>query len=158
MAHGDTRLIPLELQETILPFRVESFSLRQDSAGPGKFRGGLGFSKHYLIMAPCFLQTNLDRTKFPPWGVLGGKDGKPGRVVVTKKSGETKTVCKAKGYKLETGDRVALETGGGGGYGSPAERALALIQRDLDRGYVSHAAAEKDYGVAIDKNGRASRA
>lgn len=158
MAHGDTRLIPLELQETILPIRVESFSLRQDSAGPGKFRGGLGFSKNYLITEPCFLQTNLDRTKFPPWGVLGGKDGQPGRVVVTKvKDGSVAIVCKAKGYKIEAGDRVALETGGGGGYGAPAERDLKLVQRDLDRGYVSPTAAERDYGVTIDKEGRASR-
>src|SRR5262249_6301243 len=43
MAHGDTRIIPLELQECYLPVRFEEFSLRQDSAGAGKFRGGLGF-------------------------------------------------------------------------------------------------------------------
>jgi N-methylhydantoinase B len=157
MAHGDTRLIPLELQETLLPFRVESFSLRQDSAGAGKFRGGLGFSKHYVILEPCLLQTNLDRTKFPPWGVLGGKEGTPGRVTVFKKNGKTEVVCKAKGYKLEAGDKVVLETGGGGGYGPPAERDLALIQRDLDRGYISRETAARDYGITVDESGRAGR-
>ena len=155
MAHGDTRLIPLELQETILPFRIESFTLRQDSGGAGKFRGGLGFSKHYAILAPCLLQTNLDRTKFPPWGVLGGRDGQSGQVVVTKaKTGKVETVNKAKGYKLEAGDKVALETGGGGGYGDPRERDHGLIEADLERGYVSRAAAERDYGVKIDGNGK----
>ena len=158
MAHGDTRLIPLELQESILPFRVESFYLRQDSGGAGKFRGGLGFSKVYKIIEPCLLQTNLDRTKCAPWGVLGGKEAKPGQVVVIKgATGERSIVCKAKGYKLAAGDTVILETGGGGGYGPPAERDTALIQRDLDRGYVSPDAACRDYGVTIDSAGRVRR-
>ena len=78
MAHGDTRIIPLELQESLMPFRIEEFSLREDFAGAGKFRGGLGFRKRYRILRPCLLGTNLDRTKFPPWGVQGGKEAKPG--------------------------------------------------------------------------------
>ena len=73
MAHGDTRIIPLELQETYLPMRIEEFSLREDSGGAGKFRGGLGLPQELPHAGPeCGLQTNLDRTKFPPWGVQGG--------------------------------------------------------------------------------------
>ena len=157
MAHGDTRLIPLELQESILPFRVDSFTLREDSGGAGKFRGGLGFRKVYRILSPCLLQTNLDRTKFPPWGVMGGKDALPGRVTVVRGgTGKSEIVCKAKGYKLEAGDIVTLETGGGGGYGDPRARDLALVARDLTRGYVTVEAAARDYGVRIE-NGRAVR-
>jgi N-methylhydantoinase B len=89
--------------------------------------------------------------------VRGGKDAQSGRVVVTRKSGETQIVSKAKGFKIEAGDQVVLETGGGGGYGAPAERDLAAIQRDLDRGYVSAEAAARDYGITIDSNGRARR-
>jgi N-methylhydantoinase B len=158
MAHGDTRLIPIELQESLMPFRIHEFTLRQDSAGPGKFRGGLGFRKVYQIMSPCLLQTNLDRTKFPPWGVLGGKPAKSGRVVVRKNGADKdEIVCKAKGYKLNAGDMVWLETGGGGGYGPPEERELAAIQRDLDRGYISREAAEHDYGVKLGADGRVQR-
>jgi len=158
MAHGDTRIIPLELQETYLPLRIEEFSLRQDSGGAGKFRGGLGFRKSYRMLAECGLQTNLDRTKFPPWGVQGGKEAQPGRFsVVDGRAGTKRAVEKEKGFRLAAGDLVCVETGGGGGYGPPRERALALIQRDLDAGYISVAAAERDYGVAVDANGQARR-
>jgi N-methylhydantoinase B len=158
MAHGDTRIIPLELQESLMPFRIEEFSLREDSAGAGKFRGGLGFRKRYRILRPCLLGTNLDRTKFPPWGVQGGKEAKPGRFILTKAGSTTEqSVEKENAYQLEPGDLVSVETGGGGGYGVPSERPLELIQRDLDGGYITRAAAERDYGVRIDANGKARR-
>jgi N-methylhydantoinase B len=158
MAHGDTRIIPLELQESLMPFRIEEFSLREDSAGAGQFRGGLGFRKKYRILAACNLGTNLDRTRCPPWGVQGGKEAKPGRFVVIKAAtGEEMIADKENDYQLEPGDIVCVETGGGGGYGRPAARALDLIQRDLDAGYVTRSAAERDYGVAIGSDGKLHR-
>jgi N-methylhydantoinase B len=158
MAHGDTRIIPVELQEASLPIRIEELSLRTDSGGAGTFRGGLGFRKTYRILAPCMMQTNLDRTRCPPWGVRGGKEAVPGRFTLRKDaSGERLPIGKEKGLALAPGDRVCVETGGGGGYGPPERRSLALIQRDLDAGYVSRAAAERDYGVKIGADGTARR-
>jgi len=158
MAHGDTRLIPLELQERLLPFRIESFALRADSGGAGKFRGGLGFEKKYRILEDCLLQTNLDRTDHPAWGVLGGKDALSGSVtVINEQTGKSTSMCKARGEELKAGELVILSTGGGGGYGPVEERDLALLQRDLDEGYVTRAAAESIYDVVIDANGRATR-
>jgi N-methylhydantoinase B len=158
MAHGDTRLIPLELQERLLPFRIESFSLRADSGGAGKFRGGLGFEKKYRILEDCLLQTNLDRTDHPAWGVLGGKDALSGSVtVINDTTGQATSMCKARGEELKAGELVILSTGGGGGYGPVEERDLALLQRDLDEGYITRAAAESIYNVVIDANGRATR-
>jgi N-methylhydantoinase B len=158
MAHGDTRIIPLELQEFWMPFRIEEFSLREDSGGAGQFRGGLGFRKTYRILAPCLLGTNLDRTLCPPWGVHGGKPAQAGRfTVVRAATGEQFAADKENDCRLEPGDLVCVETGGGGGYGRPGARALDLIQRDLDAGYVTRTAAERDYGVKIDANGTARR-
>jgi N-methylhydantoinase B len=158
MAHGDTRIIPLELQETYLPVRIEEFSLREDSGGAGEFRGGLGFRKRYYMLAPCGLQTNLDRTKFPPWGVQGGKEGQPGRfTLVEGATGRERPIEKEKGLQLKAGDVVKVETGGGGGYGTPRARTLERIQRDLDGGYISKAAAERDYGVTVGADGKARR-
>ncbi|HEY7300991.1 MAG TPA: hydantoinase B/oxoprolinase family protein [Xanthobacteraceae bacterium] len=158
MAHGDTRIIPLELQESLMPFRIEEFSLREDSGGAGKFRGGMGFRKKYRIVNPCLLGTNLDRTRCPPWGVAGGKDAKPGRFTLLR-AGTTEPVSveKENACRLAPGDLVSIETGGGGGWGLPAERSLDLIQRDLDARYVTPAAAEQDYGVHIGPDGHARR-
>jgi N-methylhydantoinase B len=146
MAHGDTRIIPVELQESMYPFRLEEFCLRQDSAGAGKFRGGLGFIKKYRLLGPCDLQAQFDRVKCPPWGVQGGKQAASGRITVLKKSGEKEIVHKSKAYPLQAGDAIIVETGGGGGYGSPLDRARELVARDLRRGYISAEAAARDYG------------
>lgn len=156
MAHGDTRIIPLELQEATLPIRIEEFSLRQDSGGSGTYRGGLGFRKIYRILKPCMLQTNLDRTKFPPEGVQGGKPVMAGGfTLIDGKTGERRSIGKEKGLALKPGDLVCVETGGG--YGPPRGRGIEAIQRDLDAGYISRAAAARDYGVTIDADGRAHR-
>src|SRR5712672_1990844 len=156
MAHGDTRIIPLELQESLMPFRIEEFSLREDSGGAGQFRGGMGFRKKYRILNPCLLGTNLDRTKYPPWGVQGGRQAMPGRFTLVPAGSTTEqSVEKENAYQLNPGDLVCVETGGGGGYGPPAKRSLELIARDLDAGYVSAAAAEREYGVQVGSDGTA---
>jgi N-methylhydantoinase B len=147
MAHGDTRIIPIELQESMYPYRILEFSLRQDSGGAGRFRGGLGFRKKYQILSPCNLQAMFDRVKYPPWGVKGGKSGKSGQITVEKRSGGKEIVYKSKGYPLEAGDIIIVETGGGGGYGDPQERLRELIDRDLQRGYISRKVALTDYGI-----------
>jgi N-methylhydantoinase B len=158
MAHGDTRIIPLELQEASLPIRIEEFSLREDSAGAGTFRGGLGCRKTYRILAPCMVQTNLDRTKFPPRGVQRGLQAQPGRFTLLEgQTGQWRSIGKEKGLALNPGDQLCVETGGGGGYGPPSARALEAIQRDLDAGYVSREASEQNYGVTVGTDGRARR-
>jgi len=158
MAHGDTRLIPIELQESMYPYRVEEFCLRQDSGGPGKWRGGLGFDKQYVLLAPCELWANFDRIGCPPWGVQGAKAAKAGQVLIFKDGKqEAKLLYKTENCPLQAGDRVRMATGGGGGYGSPSERPVELVQRDVIRGFVSLESARDDYDVVIEADGRASR-
>jgi N-methylhydantoinase B len=158
MAHGDTRIIPVELQESLYPIRMEEFALREDSAGAGTFRGGMGFRKRYRVLGRCTLWANFDRVQCPPWGVRGGLGALPGRVSVFKAGEDTPHIFfKAEGFELDEGDLIVVETGGGGGYGPPAERDLALIQRDVTRGYISHAAAMRDYGVTIEADGTVHR-
>ncbi|HET9881921.1 MAG TPA: hydantoinase B/oxoprolinase family protein [Candidatus Binatia bacterium] len=150
MAHGDTRIIPVELQESMYPYRIVEFSLRENSGGPGRFRGGLGYRKRYEILGHCDLQAMFDRVKYPPWGVHGGKAGQSGQITVIKKSGEQEILYKSKAYSLEPGDSIIVETGGGG-YGSPHDRKRELLERDLRRGYVSVEAARRDYRIAMER-------
>ena len=158
MAHGDTRIIPMELQETIYPFRYEELSLREDSAGAGRHRGGFGFRKKYRILAPCQLWTNFDRIHCPPWGVLGGMDGKSGQVSVYRDgSGEPEIYHKTDGVPVGPGDLICVEAGGGGGYGPPAERPVDEVLHDVRRGYVSEESALRDYGVRILPDGTGRR-
>ncbi len=157
MAHGDTRIIPVELQEALYPMRIEEFALREDSGGAGQFRGGMGFRKRYRILAPCELFLNFDRVECPPWGVRGGGTAKAGRVTVTKARGDPQVFYKAEGLLLDKGDIIVVETGGGGGYGHPGDRTIELLQRDLTRGYVSPQAAKRDYGVTVDSSGTVCR-
>jgi N-methylhydantoinase B len=159
MAHGDTRLIPIELQESMYPFRVEEFRLRQDSGGAGKWRGGLGFDKQYVLLAPAELWANFDRIGCPPWGVQGAKAGKSGQVLIYKNgNAEPELLYKTENRPLQAGDRVRMSTGGGGGYGDPRQRPLELVTRDVLRGFVSRENAREDYGVVLDDSGKARRA
>lgn len=148
MAHGDTRLIPMELQEALYPLRIEALALRPDSGGPGAFRGGLGTCNTYRALVPCKLVVKFDRIDCPPWGVAGGRAGVPGLVTVIRADGTRDVLRKTKGYALAAGDIVHVESGGGGGWGDPTQRAAELVERDLSRGYVTPAAMERDYGIA----------
>jgi N-methylhydantoinase B len=158
MAHGDTRLIPIELQESMYPFRVEEFCLRQDAGGPGKWRGGLGFEKQYHLLAPCELWANFDRIGCPPWGVQGAKPGRTGQVLIFR-NGQTQPelLYKTENLPLQAGDRVRMHTAGGGGYGDPRQRPVELVQRDVRRGLVSRESARADYGVVFNDEDTASR-
>jgi N-methylhydantoinase B len=158
MAHGDTRIIPLELQEALYPYRYEGFCLRQDSGGPGRWRGGLGFVKSYLILAPCKMWVNFDRVGCPPWGVQGGGAGMSGEVRVWRDGADVPEVLyKAENFELQAGDRVEVMTGGGGGYGAPMERPVESVRQDVVRGYISREAAARHYGVGIAADGTARR-
>jgi N-methylhydantoinase B len=157
MAHGDTRIIPVELQESMYPFVLEEFSLRENSGGAGKFRGGMGFRKRYRVLTDCSLSTNYERSRCAPWGVLGGEAGEVGRLTLQRAGEPDKLLLKAEGFPLRAGDIVIAETGGGGGYGDPSERSLLLIQRDVTRGYVTPAAAQRAYGVTVDPDGTVHR-
>ncbi|HEU5464839.1 MAG TPA: hydantoinase B/oxoprolinase family protein, partial [Candidatus Binatia bacterium] len=130
----------------------------QDSGGPGKWRGGLGFDKQYVLLAPCELWANFDRIGCPPWGVQGGKGAKSGQVLIYRNGrAEPELLYKTENRPLDAGDRVRMSTGGGGGYGDPRKRPIEVVERDVRRGFVSSESARDDYGVVFGSNGKARR-
>ncbi len=136
---------PLEILEAAYPVAFTQWALRPDSGGVGKHRGGLGAIYEIELLeesATVFLFG--ERGKFPPPGVVGGGAGAMNKFVYQSADEETafpdKTpplASKITGVKLRRGQRVRLETPGGGGYGNAQERPEELIRNDLAQGYVS---------------------
>ena len=152
IAHGDTLEVPVEWQEVYHPYRIEYVRLRPDSAGAGLHRGGLGIQKGYYILADSAFTAMMERTKCPPWGIKGGKEGQVGRFEVERAGSNDVKVMLKETTALARGDRVRVITAGGGGYGDPLKRPLDQIVHDVRLGWISREAASRDYGVEFDEN------
>jgi N-methylhydantoinase B len=146
ICQGDVRNTPIELQEIKYPFLIEQHALRADSGGPGRHRGGLGLALTYKCLQKCKANINLERTRTPPWGLHGGRDGAINLGVIRRRNGEEIMVRKATEIELEAGDSVLFLTAGGGGYGDPSERDRDELARDVAEGFVSREGA-KAYGA-----------
>jgi N-methylhydantoinase B len=149
---GDARNIPAEIVEARYPLRMERHELRRDSGGPGHHRGGLGIVREYRLLGePATLLCVMDRTLFPPWGLEGGDNGVPDRVVLTAPDRDEQLVPPQTNHMpIPAGSLVSVRTGGGGGWGDPLTRDAAAVHADAVAGYVSREAAERDYGVVLD--------
>jgi N-methylhydantoinase B len=141
--------IPVEVYEHAGPLLVERLELMADSAGAGKYRGGLGLRKDVRVRCRDATATMLtDRRKHAPFGVFGGKSGKRAQITLLRAGElmelETKETC-----RLELGDVLSFRLSGAGGYGDPAEREAWRIEDDLADGYITAAGAQGDYGVLL---------
>ena len=155
MNDGDTHNSPTEQLESKYPVLVERYCLRTDSAGAGRNRGGLGAEMVVQALTPFAVTTRIDRMHCKPWGLHGGKDA-AGNSIGLRKSGTWETDmpnAKVFGVRLRRGDAYMMQSGGGGGFGKPLERAPALVAYDVQEGYVSPQAARADYGVVVSADG-----
>jgi len=141
--------IPNEVEESRLPLLVERYQLREDSGGAGKFRGGVGVVKEYHALGPTTAISIAERTEASRTaGIDGGKGGLLNEI--TYFPGTARELKRGKHKaELEAGDRVRIRSGGGAGWGSPLERDPRAVLADVIAGYVSRAAAERDYGVVV---------
>lgn len=143
--------IPAEVQETNNPIIVERFELVADSAGPGRYRGGSAIRKDLCVLTDGVSLHNLgDRARFEPYGLFGGLPGQRGETTLNPGSETERTLHSKGSYRLNAGDVVSWRTAGGGGYGDPHERPIALVLKDVAAGLVSVEVAARDYGVEID--------
>lgn len=149
---GRMRLPSIEMLEVQYPFTVEKRELVVDSAGAGKWRGSPGTAVTISATAPCRTTAFTQGVKWPADGFAGGSKGSPNAIKMQHGlSGERKAGTLFYRQDLAAGDRVYLEQGGGGGWGSPLERDPLLVKEDLTGEYISIEAAERDYGVIMNQ-------
>ncbi|HYX69978.1 MAG TPA: hydantoinase B/oxoprolinase family protein [Terriglobales bacterium] len=108
---------PAEALEYAYPFRVRRYSLRPRSGGAGKQRGGDGIVREVEVLADSEVTLLADRRKRGPRGLAGGKDGAPGRTVVLRHDGRQEVLPSKASTRLKRGERVRVESPGGGGWG-----------------------------------------
>jgi N-methylhydantoinase B len=148
---------PVEILESLYPVMFTQWALRPDSAGPGKHRGGLGAIYEIEALADSGADVFLigERGKYPPFGVNGGGTAALNRFVYETDRGDATPplVSKVTDVKIRQGQKVRLETPGGGGFGDPRARDPERVARDVRLGYLSRESAQRDYAVVLTGDG-----
>jgi N-methylhydantoinase B len=109
---------PAEALEYAYPLRVRKYSLRSGSGGDGKFRGGDGIIREIEVLTDCEVTLLSDRRSRGPWGLAGGTDGAPGKAFITRRDGSVQQMPGKFSTSLRKGERIRVETPGGGGWGA----------------------------------------
>lgn len=142
-----------EVHEVQNPHIIEHFEYLPDSAGAGEWRGGYGVSARFRMDGEKVIAVTIGQgteAGEEPQGLFGGKPGTLNSVVYRKADG---SVIQPRPHNIEYGlDGATVEqiAGGGGGYGDPYARDVALVVDEVRDGLLSVAKAERDYGVVMD--------
>jgi len=146
----NTSNLPVESIEMEYPLIVGSYSLIEDSGGPGRFRGGMGLRRSIQPVGhDCNFNGALERSTHQPWGVFGGGAGAPGQFLHVATDGKmTKLPTKPSSVTVRNGEALIVESPGAGGYGPPAERSESLIADDRRSGKFTEEYVLRHYGLA----------
>ena len=157
---SNTMNTPVEVLELAFPVRIECYAVNPDSGGAGRYRGGCGALRTWRMLdgADATGALCMERMTSPPFGLRGGKAGAAAVVTLTTPDGATRRLPSKGAFAAPAGSVIAMITPGSGGFGPAAEREPAAVGRDLLDGYVSAAAARRDYGVSDPEALRASAA
>ena len=148
--------IPTEIFEKEMPeILIHRYGLREDSGGPGKFRGGTGIEIEFETSVPYTSITSrcMERYVFGPPGRLGGDPGATGYTLLNPDSAEEQDIGKIDTLELSPGERMRIGTQGGGGFGDPLERPAELVAEDVADGVVFEHTAKDAYGVVLRLDG-----
>jgi N-methylhydantoinase B len=149
---GISKAPPVEIMEQAFPVLYRRYALREGSGGAGRHRGGFGLDYEVeLRRGEARASFVMDHGRFGPQGALGGCDGAPNVVAVTR-GGVVHTpphLSKEQDIPLQAGDRVRVQTPGGGGYGDPFERPPEAVLEDVRLGYYTSDQAKAMFGVVL---------
>ena len=150
VCQGDVRNGSIEGIEMKCPVLVKGRALRRDSAGAGKYRGGLGVDfelRNFVDGKWNFERAN--RRGCPPWGLWNGKPGESGGYYLRAPGQSEYRVMHGSHKPVQKDSEVIVRTGGGGGWGDPLERDPERVRWDVIEEFVSKQAAREQYGVVL---------
>ena len=113
----NTRITDPEVLEHRYPVRLHRFAIREGSGGAGRWRGGDGLIREFEFLEPLQLSILSQHRVSAPFGMAEGGAGEVGRQVILRADGTRQALGGIDGCEVEPGDRLVLETPGGGGYG-----------------------------------------
>jgi len=149
---GDLANVPVEVKEKKWPLRVERYQLRQNSEGPGKYRGGCGILEDTRFLGERGnLVTWIARYQVPTFGVLGGGSPPGNWAFINPDTPQEKDVPRVSGEPIKKGDLIRLVCGGGGGYGDPLERDPESVRLDVLDDLITKTRAREAYGVCFEE-------
>ena len=149
--YANTRNNPVEDIESHLPLRVLNYELRENVAGPGQWRGGIGSIRAFELLQDGAVSVEGDGQRFNPWGFIGGSDGSPAKVELSHLDGSMENLPSKIPYRhLAKGDRITAYGPCGGGYGDPMLRAPEDVLDDVLDGLLDADMARAAYGVIVN--------
>lgn len=145
--HGETFNCPAEIAEARYGMFVDQVALNSEPGGEGQWRGGKGIEVHYRVRGDNnFLSLGYTRSRMPPWGVDGGKDGSLNYVELIRTDGRKERYAFATNVVVNTNDVIRIVTANGGGYGEPRLRSREDLARDIRNDYLTKEQAKAIYG------------
>jgi N-methylhydantoinase B len=122
--------------ERYFPIRVTRYEFARDTGGAGRFRGGCGLVRSFMLLDGSATVTLLaERQRVAPSGLEGGGDGAPGAHAL-RHGGKSKKLAAKVTVNIEAGDEITVQTPGGGGYGDPLARRRKVRSADRASGLV----------------------
>ena len=147
--------IPVEVAEAEFPILIERYGLVPDSAGPGRYRGGLAIERAWRTLVPdTSLQVRSDRQRHRPYGLSGGEAGAPSANHLSVEL-DTRALPPMFSTTISAGTLYHHRMAGGGGWGDPLERDLEAVAHDVRNEKVSPTQAQERYGVVLRDDGTA---
>ena len=144
---------PTEVIENEYPLRIEEYGFIRDSGGPGQHRGGLGLVRQYRFLErEGTLHIRSDRTRFPAYGLAGGRPGRLCQTILNPGPGERLLPAKTL-LTIRRGEVFRHELAGAGGWGDPLDRDPRAVLADVRNEKLSAERARDDYGVVLTADG-----
>jgi N-methylhydantoinase B len=138
---SNLHVTPIEILESEYPCRITRFDLLPGSGGDGQWRGGLSMVREYELLEDASVVRRFDKSKHPPRGIAGGKDGSGARFTLNLGTAEERDSPTSGKFEMKAGDRFRLQTAAGGGFGDPAKRSPEARAKDVEEGYAPQAKA-----------------